>query len=445
MSQQGACVGGQDIAGQDVRDLPPKPDRERAETDGRLFVGDAGEMRFSPTQSLRWGMSPGAEFLVRETPDGLLLEPRDPVLSKVYVEPTSACNLACRTCMRRSWNEPVGTMEMNTYRRLVEGLREVPSLRKIAFWGLGEPLLHPQIVEMVAQAKALGAKTEIVTNGLLLQEGVARELVAVGLDTLVISVDGASQEAYENIRSGADLQQVQKNIEVLRAIRRANSRGNPEIGIEFVVMRRNLGELPRLPQLAYAMGASFVVVSNLLPYTEELQDEILYGLWAGRSYLPQRSRRMPEVLLPRIDARREVVEPIMSLMYHTDFAQSSSDRLEEGNGYCRFVREGAVAVSWDGALSPCIALMHSYECYVMRRQKRILRYTLGNVAQEGIARLWHSPEYVAFRDRVRRFDFAPCSDCGGCNLAESNEQDCVSSTFPVCGDCLWAKGVIQCP
>ncbi len=52
---------------------------------------------------------------------------------------------------------------------------------------------------------------------------------------------------------------------------------------------------------------------------------------------------------------------------------------------------------------------------------------------------------MRFRDLVQRFDFSPCSDCGGCNLAETNEEDCFGNGFPVCGDCLWAKGVIQCP
>ena len=70
---------------------------------------------------------------------------------------------------------------------------------------------------------------------------------------------------------------------------------------------------------------------------------------------------------------------------------------------------------------------------------------LGNVNQERLQDIWEKGEYVQFRDRVVRFDFAPCTDCGGCDLSETNERDCAGNTFPVCGDCLWAKGVIQCP
>ena len=150
----------------------------------RMLVGKSGDLRLPEELRRRWGLLPGAEFLVRETPEGLLLRPSDPPLAKVYVEPTTACNLRCRICVRNSWSEPVGYMEMATYRRLVDGLRVVPSLRTVAFWGFGEPLLHPDIVEMVALAKELGAKTELITNGLLLDKEMAKGLVMAGLDTL---------------------------------------------------------------------------------------------------------------------------------------------------------------------------------------------------------------------------------------------------------------------
>ena len=411
----------------------------------RVRVGEHGELRFPAEHRGRWGMDAGAEFLIRETPDGLLLRRADPALAKVYVEPTSACNLTCRTCVRNSWGEPVGVMEMATYCRLIDGLRAVPSLRKVAFWGFGEPLLHPQIVEMVALAKGLGAKTELITNGLLLDGRKAEGLVAAGLDTLVVSVDGVSAEAYADTRPGGSLAQVRENLAGLRAYKDARGLGTPEIGLEFVAMRRNVAELPKLPELARAVGASFVVVTNVLPYTLDLKDEILYGLWAGAGYWPRRSIWEPEFLLPRMDVRRDTASCLMELLQRIGVVGPQPLASVEGDGYCRFVEEGSVAVAWDGGVSPCVPLMHSYRCYVMGREKTIRRWVLGNVAQDGVAALWQSEEFVAFRRRVQRFDFAPCTRCGGCYMADSNEEDCYGNSFPVCGDCLWAKGVIQCP
>ena len=59
--------------------------------------------------------------------------------------------------------------------------------------------------------------------------------------------------------------------------------------------------------------------------------------------------------------------------------------------------------------------------------------------------LWRDPAYLALRDRIQRFDFSPCAFCGGCDLSETNEQDCIGNASPTCGGCLWAQGIIQCP
>jgi hypothetical protein len=75
----------------------------------------------------------------------------------------------------------------------------------------------------------------------------------------------------------------------------------------------------------------------------------------------------------------------------------------------------------------------------------MIRWEAGRLPDQTMATIWSKPGYVAFRDRVRRFDFSPCTDCGGCNLAETNEEDCIGNVHPVCGDCLWARAVIRCP
>jgi len=67
------------------------------------------------------------------------------------------------------------------------------------------------------------------------------------------------------------------------------------------------------------------------------------------------------------------------------------------------------------------------------------------VNEQSLAEIWNDAEYRSFRDRVRRFEFSPCIDCGGCDLRESNESDCFGDAFPRCGECLWAHGLVQCP
>ena len=77
--------------------------------------------------------------------------------------------------------------------------------------------------------------------------------------------------------------------------------------------------------------------------------------------------------------------------------------------------------------------------------KRVRAYSVGSLATRSLREIWSDPPYVAFRERVRAFDFAPCVDCGSCELRETNETDCCGDAFPRCGECLWAAGLVQCP
>lgn len=419
-------------------------------TDSKPTFSGWGRAPALESKAEEFDLGLGEGYVVEETPRGFLVRKLDPALSMVYVEPTSRCNLRCRTCVRNSWDEPMGDMSMETYRRLVEGLRPVRSLRKMSFWGFGEPLLHPDIVEMVRMAKELKVKTEIVTNGLLLTREISESMVEVGLDSIVISMDGTSPESYGDIRLGSDFQLVLDNVRMLQEARaevpgKIPDRG-PEVGIEFVVMRRNVAELANLPKLAAQMGAVFVVVSNLLPHTEEMSEEVLYGRWAGSSFDFGHSLWNPELLLPKISTRPEVIAPLTKLIESRGVIGGTgmADGLDSPS-YCKFVGEGSAVVSWDGEVSPCVAMMHSYPCYILGRPKEIKRYTLGNVNQEDIKDIWQKEEFRRFRGQVQRFDFPPCTDCGPCPLNATNEVDCFGNTFPVCGDCLWAKGVLQCP
>ena len=113
---------------------------------------------------------------------------------------------------------------------------------------------------------------------------------------------------------------------------------------------------------------------------------------------------------------------------------------------CRFVTSNALVVGWDGGVSPCYALAHSYPYYIFGRRKEVTRYTLGNVNQATLAEIWTSEDYVRFRAEVRRFHFPSCVDCDlrdTCDIAEANEG--CWGWCPSCADCLWAQDIIRCP
>jgi hypothetical protein len=89
--------------------------------------------------------------------------------------------------------------------------------------------------------------------------------------------------------------------------------------------------------------------------------------------------------------------------------------------------------------------MHTHVSYLHGKPRLSHRHVIGNVCERSLLDLWLDPEYVAYRERVQGFAFAPCTFCGGCDLSEANQEDCLGNPTPVCGGCLWAQGVIQCP
>ncbi|HEY5529680.1 MAG TPA: radical SAM protein, partial [Thermoleophilia bacterium] len=169
----------------------------------------------------RLGLRPGASVSLDEEPNSVRLRRPVEQLAKVYVEPTSRCNLKCRTCIRNAWEEPLGDMSEETFGRLLDGLQAFDPLPSVFFGGFGEPLAHPQILEMVARVKALGVpKVELITNGCLLGQETSRRLMEAGLDTLWVSLDGIRPESYGDVRLGASLPQVLENLRGFREIRR---------------------------------------------------------------------------------------------------------------------------------------------------------------------------------------------------------------------------------
>ena len=209
-------------------------------------------------------------------------------------------------------------------------------------------------------------------------------------------------------------------------------------------MKRNIADLSALLRLSNQIGASQYMVTNLLPYTPELCNETLYGLALGKDS-QKYSPFSPQINLPRIDWNDATRLPLYSLMRTYENISIEGERLNRTANRCPFIARGVTVIAWDGMVSPCLALMHSYSSYLDERKRYSLRYTLGNISQRSLKEIWEDPNYVDFRQRVQEFNFSPCSCCGGCDLAERNEEDCFGNTFPTCGGCLWAQGVIQCP
>jgi sulfatase maturation enzyme AslB (radical SAM superfamily) len=130
----------------------------------------------------------------------------------MQVEPTSECNLRCRMCpVSTGLARPSGTMDPGLFRRLVDETGKY--LLALMFWDWGEPFLHPDACDMIDYARRAGTKVVCSTNGHLFsaQEN-ARKLIESGLDILVISLDGITQEIYQMYRTRGRLETVLEGV-----------------------------------------------------------------------------------------------------------------------------------------------------------------------------------------------------------------------------------------
>jgi MoaA/NifB/PqqE/SkfB family radical SAM enzyme len=329
-------------------------------------------------------------------------------------------------------------MALSTFDHILAGLSGQKARVSFFFGGFGEPLMNPNIVEMVEKAGRVGSKVELITNGILLDADLAARLINSGLNTLWVSLDGASPESYSDVRRSNSLGGVLQNIATFRDQYRMLRRDEPDIGVVFVAMKRNFDELPTLIRQSIRLGISRYMVTNILPYTPEMCEEVLYRHSVDRMN-GNPAPWNPSIHLPEIDINPITRETLLKMR------TVRPGGLTYQRDYCPFIEQRSTSVSWDGTVSPCLALLHSHTSYLFDIRRSVNHYQLGNVNDRPLMEIWLSDEYTRFRQKVEQFEFAPCTICASCEMAEANQEDCFGNTFPTCGGCLWAKGVIQCP
>jgi tungsten cofactor oxidoreducase radical SAM maturase len=393
----------------------------------KLTPNNQGKIEIPSAFYQRRRLDPKTEFWLDEREGDLILHPRLPDAKKLYIEVTTACNLNCQTCIRHSWTDPHAHMSVATFKRIIESLDELPMLERVIFTSFGEPLVNRNLMAMIEEVRKRDLAVTLGSNGVLLTENVVRELIRLEVDQLVVSIDGGKPETYEDVR-GTQLSLILENVKRFNEIKKELGLVKPSLGIEFVAMQSNQDELRDLLELASDLNASRLVVSHVLPYTKEMDDEKLYG------YGPREPLKTGSW-------------PIKSDVW-VRWGFLELPRMFWGaERRCKFVQDKSIVVGWDGAVSPCYAFSHSYKYYAVDGvEKNVERYVLGNVNEESLAEIWMNEEFTCFRSDVRSFHFPSCPDCDlreTCDLRKNNEG-CWGHN-PSCADCLWAQDIVRCP
>jgi pyruvate-formate lyase-activating enzyme len=185
---------------------------------------------------------------------------------KLVVEPVNVCNLRCPCCYTGAGGQgrKRSVMSLELYRRLLDELGDY--LFELEAYNWGEPLLSPHISTMIAEATARGIATKMNTNfSLPFDAGQAERLVAAGLKTLTVSIDGARQATYEQYRVRGDLHRVLDNCRLIIAAKRRLGSSTPALNWEFHVFPHNVADHEPVRTMAAELGMTLLTFKGVMP------------------------------------------------------------------------------------------------------------------------------------------------------------------------------------
>ncbi len=216
------------------------------------------------------------QFILQSKPLGY------PLIAQV--EPTNFCNLSCPLCLTTSVTPSRlrSIMPFETFKKLIDEVGDY--LLLIVLWNWGEPFLNPDIFRMIKYAKSKNIIIHCSTNGnVRFNEKMTEELLDSGLDTLIVAVDGATEETYRKYRKGGSLQKVLTNIRTIVNAKKRKGIETPRLNLRFVVMRQNEREIPLIKKLARELDVDYLTFKAVyMPC--ELGEEL------DRNYVPENQK-----------------------------------------------------------------------------------------------------------------------------------------------------------
>ena len=291
----------------------------------------------------------------------------------VSVEPTTACNLRCPECPSglRAFSRPTGNLRADFFRNTIDELS--PDLLYLIFYFQGEPYINPQFLDMVAHAHRKKIYTITSTNGHFLDDDNARRTVESGLDRLIISIDGATQEVYEQYRIGGQLDKVLQGAANVVKWKKQLRSATPHIVFQFLVVRPNEHQIPDIRSMAREIGADEV----------KLKTAQVYDYRHGNPLIPLQERYSRY----RLNTAGEY-EVKHALLNH-----------------CWKLWHACV-ITWDGTVIPC--------CFDKDASHR-----MGSLREQNFRQVWQGENYRKFRNAILegRDQIDICTNCTeGCKV-----------------------------
>jgi len=278
----------------------------------------------------------------------------------LQLEPTTRCNLRCKHCFRSS--KTSGDMSLGLFKSIVNQLGKPKLLvKKIYLTGLGEPLLNPDVFSMVKYAKERGFEVGFTSNFTLVNETVASNLIKSGLDHLSVSIDGASDHTYEQIRAGSSFDEVVENVRLFVKAKAESRSRTPKLVLNAVITDLNIDETGEIIRLGERLGVDGICLSERI--------------------IPNKSVERKAHLASLVN------EESSGRLLDIELAGFNNPQLP-----CLATR--GCYVTFDGIILPCSSLAQ----LVPREEYH--KFMLGNLSVESFLNVWYSRDYREFRKRL---------------------------------------------
>jgi len=297
----------------------------------------------------------------------------------ISFEPTTACNLRCPECPSglRSFTRATGNLKSDFFRSTIDELHE--RLLYLIFYFQGEPYINPEFLDMVAYAQQKGIYTITSTNGHFLHDENAKKTILSGLDRLIISVDGTTQETYENYRVGGNLEAVLQGAKNVVYWKKALKSTTPHIIFQFLVVKPNEHQIEEIYALAKEIGVDEV----------KLKTAQVYDYINGNPLIPEQDKysRYAKTKDGTYRVKNELLNHCWKLWH-------------------------ACVITWDGMVVPC--------CF-----DKDATHKLGNIKDgTSFKKIWQGEAYDRFRKTLLqgRDKIDICNNCTeGCTVWASQD------------------------
>ncbi len=329
--------------------------------------------------SSKQGASLALRSMIREGPINTLRKKRIyfvkrkeimPLPPSIQIEVTTLCNFKCITCSRESL--PESRLNKSTSRETVTRLlSELPDLREIKLQGLGEPLMTPDIEDMIRTIREHDRRIKIytVTNGSLLLSKKYRD-IALMVDDLRVSFDSSKPENFEKIRINGNYQKILDGIRLLVEQRNASG-SKAKISMDFVATHLNYTEIPDLANIAVSVGVDEVGIHEVENFYTPSQKE-----YREEAAFVAESRKIASAIR---DSVSELKNTLKSHGIEVSYIDSAP--LKE---HCNWPFNGSFITS-DGYLTSCSIRMDP------------TANNFGNIFEQSFKDIWNNERYQTFR------------------------------------------------